>query len=114
LNDDDPLPLKDAAKRFGFPVSTLRAEHDRGRLTFYRIGKKLYTTVSDIRGMVEQCRVEPKDHASTLIRGASNTSSEMERVSSALAAANDTVTRLKSASRNTSLANTSPSHRVRH
>ena len=43
-NDRDVFPLKDAAERFGFTVSTLKAEAGRGRLTLYKIGKKLYTT----------------------------------------------------------------------
>jgi Phasin protein len=56
--DNDAITLKDPAKRFGFSVSTLRTEADRGRLTIYRIGRRYYTTPADIREMVLQCRVE--------------------------------------------------------
>ncbi len=59
-NDRDVFPLKDAAERFGFTVSTLKAEAGRGRLTLYKIGKKLYTTPADIHEMVNRCRVEQK------------------------------------------------------
>jgi hypothetical protein len=60
LTDQDPIPLKDAADQFGFSLSTLRAEAGRGRLTIYKIGKRLYTSPADIREMVKQCRVEQR------------------------------------------------------
>jgi hypothetical protein len=52
--DHDTITLRDAAKHFGFTVSTLRAEADRGRLALYRIGKRLYTTPADIRTCKEK------------------------------------------------------------
>ena len=113
MTDDDAIPLREAAERFGFTLSTLRAERDRGRLTTYRIGKRDYTTVADIRGMIQECRVEPKARAFTLIRNESNGLSETDRASSALAAANETVLRLKSISRNTSLKSISPKRLAR-
>lgn len=111
--DQDAITLKDAAQHFGFTVSTLRAEADRGRLTIYKIGKRLYTTPADIREMVNLCRVERRGRDFTLIRGDDSGSSETGRASSALAAANETVLRLKSSSRNTSAASTSPRRRAR-
>ena len=111
--DQDTITLKDAGQHFGFTVSTLRAEADRGRLTIYKIGKRYYTTPADIREMVRQCRVEQKAPAFTLIRNASNGSSETERASSALAAASETALRLKSISRNTLGTSTAPSRQVR-
>ena len=112
-DDEKPIKLKEAAKRFGFTVSTLRAEASRGRLTTYMIGGCLYTTPADIRGMVEKCRVEPKAHGVILIRNESNGSSATERASSALAAANETVLRLKSISRNISPISISPKRQAR-
>ena len=50
--DQDAITLKDAAQHFGFTVATLRAEAARGHLTIYKIGKRYYTTPSDIRDMV--------------------------------------------------------------
>lgn len=113
IDDRDPITLKDAANHFGFTVNTLRAEAGRGRLTIYRIGKRDYTTPADIREMVNQCRVERKDQGFTLIRSANNGRSETDRASSALAAANESALRLKSASRNTSGINTAPNRQVR-
>lgn len=93
--EHDAITLKDAAAHFGFTVCTLRTEADRGRLTIYKIGKRYYTTPSDIRKMVNQCRVEQKGRDFTLIRGGSSGLSETDRASSALAAANETVLRLR-------------------
>lgn len=99
--DNDTITLKDAAQHYGYSVYTLRSEADRGRLAIYKIGKRYYTTPADIREMINQCRVDQKARGFTLIRSASNTSSETERASSALAAANETAQRLKNSSRNT-------------
>jgi Helix-turn-helix domain len=78
--NNDAITLKDAAKHFGFSVSTLRTEAERGRLTIYRIGRRYYTTPADIREMVLQCRVEYK--APTPDSGMS----EAEQTSAAMAA----------------------------
>jgi hypothetical protein len=99
--DGDTITLKDAAQHFGFSVYTLRTEADRGRLTIYKIGKRFYTTPADIKEMVRLCRVDQKAPDFTLIRSARSTSSETERASSALAAANETALRLKNSSRST-------------
>jgi len=111
--DHDPITLKDAASHFKLTVGTLRAEAGRGRLTIYRIGNRDYTTPADVREMVNQCRVERKGHGFTLTRNASSGSSETDRASSALAAANETVLRLRNSSRNTSGTSISPSRQVR-
>lgn len=111
--DDDTITLKDAASHFGYTVSTLMAEHGRGHLTIYKIGKRYYTTPADIKEMVKQCRVDQKARDFTLIRGGNNGLSETERVSSALAAAKETALKLKNSSRNTSGTNTVPSRQVR-
>lgn len=101
ISDADTITLKDAAQHFGFTVWTLRAEADRGRLTIYKIGKRYYTTPADIKEMIQQCRVEQKGRAFTLIQNVNTGSSETERASSALAAANETALKLKNSSRNT-------------
>lgn len=113
MTDDDAIPLRDAAERFGFTVSTLRAEANRGRLTIYKIGKRLWTKPADIRRMVEECRVEQKARDFILIRNESSGSSATDRASSALAAANETVLRLKNTSRSTSARNISLKRQVR-
>lgn len=108
-----PITLRDAAQHFGFTVSTLRAEAGRGRLAIYKIGKRLYTTPADIREMVNQCRVEQKGRDFTLIRGEDSGSSGTDRASSALAAARETVLRLKNSSHSTLATSTSRSRQVR-
>ena len=80
-HDNNAITLKDAAKQFGFSVSTLRTEAYRGRLTIYRIGRRYYTTPADIREMVLQCRVEPKAPTTP-----EPVMSEAERTSAAMAA----------------------------
>ena len=60
---DTQLRLKDAA-RIGFPVggmtaTALRGEAQRGRLLIWRIAGKDFTSLAEIRKMLERCRVEP-------------------------------------------------------
>lgn len=111
--DDDTITLRDAAKHFGFSVYTLRTEAERGRLTIYKIGKRYYTTPADVKEMVRQCRVEQKARDFTLIRSASSTPSEMERASSALAAARESAEKLKNSLRSTLGKNIALPHRAR-
>lgn len=111
--DGDAITLKDAAKHFGFSVYLLRAEAARGRLTVYQIGSRYYTTPADVREMVSQCRVDQKAPASTFTRSVRRGSSETDRASSALAAANEIALALKSSSRNTSAKSMSPNRRAR-
>jgi hypothetical protein len=101
ISDADPITLKDAAEHWRLKVCTLRTEANRGRLAIFKIGKQWYTTPGDIREMVNKCREDQKALGFTLIRSANNGSSETERASSALAAANETALRLKNSSRNT-------------
>jgi replication initiation and membrane attachment protein DnaB len=101
IGDADTITLKDAAQHFGFSVYTLRTEAERGRLAIYKIGKRYYTTPGDVKEMVRQCRVEQKVLDSTSIRREINSSYETERVSSALAAAQESALRLKNSSKNT-------------
>ena len=110
--DHDTITLKDAASHFGYTVSTLRAEADRGRLTIYKIGKKYYTTPADIREMVQKCRVDQKARDFTSIRSANSGLSETERSASALARAKETVAKLKGSSHGTSAISISRNHRV--
>jgi hypothetical protein len=92
MSDEHPITLASAAKEFGFTVPTLRAEADKGRLSVYKIGRRLYTTRTDIFEMVEKCRVQAKGRDYTSIRDGASGSSEMERISSARAALRATLT----------------------
>jgi hypothetical protein len=100
MNDTDAITLKHAADRYGFTVATLRAEAGRGRLTIYRIGKRLYTTPADIRSMVESCREEPKAPAFTVTRRGAVSSSYVTEYAS-LDSAQQALLKLRNASRNT-------------
>ena len=64
ITDDTPLRLARAAA-IAFPDGSmsaggLRVEADRGRLVIYRIAGKDYTTLANIRRMIDQCPREPK------------------------------------------------------
>jgi hypothetical protein len=58
--DDALLRLRDAVEIMfphgGMSASALRREAKRGRLAISRIAGKDFTTIGDIRGMIEQCR----------------------------------------------------------
>jgi hypothetical protein len=89
LADDVPITLQAACKLWPdakLTVSTLRAEAARGRLDIFRIGRRDYTTVADMKRMVEQCRAEDYRRGSISIGSAANGSSVTESVSSAQAA----------------------------
>ncbi len=104
--DNDPIPLKHAAEIFGIGVDTLKAERARGRLTTYRIGREIRTSVNDIRAMFELCREEQKGQGFTVTRRVTNTASETERAS--YDSAQQALLKLRSTSRNTSRASIDP------
>lgn len=109
MTDDDPITLKDACEKFfagAFTIATLRAEHRRGNLEVYRIGKRDFTTLRDLREMQRKCRVAHKAPVSISTHDESSGLSEMDKRSSALAALSQTTKALKSSSPNISAANT--------
>lgn len=113
LADDTAIPLRDVPAHFPyFTVSTLRVEAARGRLAIYKIGNKHFTTPADIKAMIQLCRVEQKGRDFILIRGGSNGLSETDQISSAQERVKESVARLKSSSRNTSLTNINRSRRA--
>jgi hypothetical protein len=96
--DDEPLPLADACRLFPrarLTVSTLRAEAGRGRLEIFRLGKRDYTTPGSMREMVRLCQEENRRRVSTSMSRASSGSSATERTHAALAAAEETLRKLK-------------------
>ena len=113
---DDLLTLKDACELVfdgAFKISTLRAEHQRGRLTIYKIGRRHFTTLRDIQEMKKKCLVARKERVSISTRTGSSGLSETERLSSALVALSQTTEALKNNSPNISPANTGQ-RRARH
>ncbi|PIO99653.1 excisionase [Pleomorphomonas carboxyditropha] len=73
ISDDTPLRLADAVEiafpMGGMTVSGLRSERDAGRLVVRRIAGKDFTTLADIRSMMDKCRVQPKAPGSTSEQG---------------------------------------------
>jgi hypothetical protein len=98
LDDDEPITLAEACKLFPrakLTVWTLRAEAQRGRLDIFRLGKRDCTTPASLREMVKRCQEENRRRASTSMSRATSGSSAMERTHAALAAANETLRKLK-------------------
>jgi hypothetical protein len=87
--DDEPIPLRDVPAlypRSRLTVAALRAEAGRGRLKVFRIGRRDYVTIADVRDMIDRCRDADSRHVSTSIKPVSNGQSSTERISSAQAA----------------------------
>jgi hypothetical protein len=89
--EDRPLTLKEAAERYGFTVSTLRAEAGRGRLNIFRIGKRDYTMASDVDEMIRRCREDDPRRDSISTRQEANGSSRTGAPVSALVALRQSV-----------------------
>jgi hypothetical protein len=87
MTDNDPITLAEACEivfKNKVTPATLRAEHRRGRLDIFRVGKRDFVYLRDVRAMVERCRVEDPRRDFISIRNANNGLSETERASSAL------------------------------
>lgn len=99
MNDNEPITLAEACElypRSKLTVSTLRAEAQRGRLDIFRLGRRDYTTIAAMEGMIRRCQEDARHRASTSTESADNGSSETDRISSARAALNQSVQALKS------------------
>jgi hypothetical protein len=106
--DDAPLRLEVAA-RLAFPdgsmkISGLRKERDAGRLSVSRIAGRDYTTLADIRRMIQLCRREEKAkvQGSTTAKTRARGTSETAPSSDPRAAYEKIVRELKADSQNTS------------
>lgn len=68
INEHAPIRLSDAA-RIAFPGGTmsekgLRKEVARGNLSIFRVAGKDFTTLADVKRMIERCRAPQKESAS--------------------------------------------------
>src|SRR5882757_7606567 len=93
LGDDDPITLQEACDmvyRGKIRVSTLLAERDKGNLDIFKVGRRWFTTLRNVREMKERCQGKRKAPGSISTESASNGLSEMDRVSSALVALSQT------------------------
>jgi hypothetical protein len=96
--EDDPVTLKEACEivfRGQIGPETLRVEASKGRLAITRIGRQDFTTLRQVREMVERCLAAKPRPASTSTRKGKRGLSETERDSSALAALNQTLRTLR-------------------
>jgi hypothetical protein len=94
IDNDDPITLAEACKLFPrahLTVSTLRAEARRGRLSIFRIGRRDYTTASEMNAMVRKCSNEDRRYSSIT----KSNLSETQRAKSAINAISETIGRLK-------------------
>ena len=57
LVDDDKVPLKHAAKILGVSPYTLRAWVRQRRVPFFRLGRRIVFSRSDLSEHLKQCRV---------------------------------------------------------
>jgi hypothetical protein len=99
LADNAAIPLKDIPELFPesrFTLSTLRVEAGRGRLRVFRLGRRDYTTPSDVREMIRQCRDADPRRASFSTRKDANGSSKTVAPESALAALRQSVAKPRS------------------
>src|SRR5262249_52329726 len=108
--DERPITLQEACAlyRDTFTPSTLRAEAGRGGLNIFRLGRRDYTTLADLREMVRKCQDDARRRACTSIRDAVTGLSETARASSERAALNQTAIMLKGALPSTSARSTNP------
>ena len=59
ISDDAAIPLRDVPALFPesrFKLATLRAEASRNRLRVFRVGRRHYTTLADVKEMIRLCR----------------------------------------------------------
>ena len=104
IGDDDPITLQEACDmvfRGTVKVCTLRIEAARGNVDIFKVGRRHFTTLRSVRGMMDKCREKRKARVSTSTASASNGLSETDQVSSALVALSQRTRALKRSSRNT-------------
>jgi hypothetical protein len=113
VEDDAPLSLKVAAA-LAFPdgsmtAAALKREIERGTLAFERFGRRVYTTMNDIKRMRDKCRANQSGLANTSASekaGRLYGSSSTDQLRSAQDAARQTALALIASSKPTSLKST--------
>lgn len=96
LRPDQPISLKAACEIIfegSISPATLKAEHGRGNLELFKIGRAYFTTRRHVEAMIEKCRLQSPHRARTG-DSAENWPEEM-RMRAALAAARLSAERLK-------------------
>lgn len=98
MNDEDrPITLNEACSIFqgSLTPSTLWAEHGRGRLAIFKIGRRYYTTRNDVELMVSKCRENQPGQGSNSTRNETRGPSETVQKQSAQVALDLIVSKLK-------------------
>lgn len=104
IGEDDPITLQEAVDmvfRGTVKVSTLRVEALRGNVEIFKVGRRHFTTLRSVRGMMDKCREKRKARGSILTASANNGPSEMEQATTARVALNQTLQGLRRSLRNT-------------
>lgn len=104
IGEDDPITLQEAVEmvfRGTVKVATLRVEAQRGNVEIFKVGRRHFTTLRSVRGMMDKCREKRKARGSISTASANNGLSETEQATTALVALNQTLRGLKGNSRNT-------------
>ena len=99
LPPDQPISLKAVCKiifKGRISVATLKAEHGRGNLEIFKIGRAYFTTRRHVEAMIEKCRLQARGAPS---RTAADNLTKKARTAAALAAVKLTVENLKAARR---------------
>ncbi|WP_426418179.1 hypothetical protein [Bradyrhizobium genosp. A] len=101
LTDDTPITLEEACELYFRGIITaasLRAEHARGMLTIFRVGRQDFTTLRFVREMQERkCQLQNAASGST--KSAERGPSSTAEIESALVAARASFKALRASSR---------------
>jgi hypothetical protein len=102
--EDALLTLKEACQIYfadAVTTATLRAEHTKGRLVIFKIGRQYFTTLAHLKEMQDQCRAPNQAPGSILTKNGKLGASSMAAASSAQAAAKATFRALRKPSKRT-------------
>jgi hypothetical protein len=82
---DVPITLKDACRDVfndAVSVATLMAEHRRGNLVIYKIGRQHFTSLNEVNAMMQKCRMQTSPHRAS-VNSPENLSDEATRAAHA-------------------------------
>lgn len=98
----EPITLKDACEivfKNKITVASLKAEHARGNLHIFKVGRAYFTTRNDLSLMRHKCHVKVPVHISGLIKSARSGQSSMEKRKLAQVSALQKLAKLKKSSK---------------
>ncbi len=104
LGDDELITLKEACEiyfRGRVSVDILKAEVKKANLTVSKIGRSYFTTITELKAMVERCRVKAEGHISGSTKAGTGGPSSIGNAELALASLQRSFAKPKSRSQNT-------------